>query len=369
MPKASDRVPGVDLLRILSMVMVIVLHILGQGGILDAAEPGSRVWYAAWGLECLCYCAVDCYGLLSGYLGAGRKRPYSRLVLLWLEVELYSLLFYLFFRLHSPELVTKQHLIHALLPVLTRQYWYFTGYFCLMLLMPMLRNIGEGTDSRKATGMVFLLLVFFCALPNLLHTDVFSLRGGYSAFWLLLLYFMGAMLRKSRFFHSLGALPLTLVFLLCSGLSFYTQLHPVTIPNLSTFTLLYYTSPTVAVSAVCLVLLFRRLRAEKLRGANLLSTLSRTSFGVYILHTNPLLWYWIFFPGCLGSWAALPARILSPLVPACAAGVYLLCSVPAYVRILLFRQLRLRERLERLEARFLRRVSQTHGKECDHIGL
>ena len=45
--KNEQRVPGLDLLRIVSMLMVIMLHILGQGGILDAACPDSGVWYAA----------------------------------------------------------------------------------------------------------------------------------------------------------------------------------------------------------------------------------------------------------------------------------------------------------------------------------
>ena len=355
--RSPARVPGLDLLRVISMVMAIILHILGQGGILDAAEAGSPVWYAAWGLECLCYCAVDCYGLLSGYLGAGGRRSFARLVLLWLEVVLYSLLFWLFFRLRSPELVGKQHLIHALLPVLTRQYWYFTGYFGLMLLLPLLPAPAEPEEGPGATGRVFLLLLFFCALPTLLHTDAFHLRGGYSTLWLLLLYLMGRALRGSRFFHRLGPLPLLLVFLLCFCLSFCTQLHPVTIPELSTFTLLNYVSPTVTVSAICLLLLFRRLRVGEGPGAKLIRGLSQTSFGVYILHTNPLLWYWVFVPGCLGGWAGLSAPALALLVPLCGAGAYLLCSLPVCARLLLFRRLRLRERLEALEARLRRRLS------------
>ncbi len=361
--RSPARIPGLDLLRVISMVMVIVLHILGQGGILDAAEAGSPVWYAAWGLECLCYCAVDCYGLLSGYLGAGRRRSFARLGLLWLEVVLYSLLFYLFFRLRSPELVEKQHLIRALLPVLTRQYWYFTGYFGLMLLLPLLPAAAEPKDSPQATGRVLILLLFFCALPTLLNTDAFHLRGGYSTLWLLLLYLMGTALRGSRFFHRLGTLPLLLVFLLCFCLSFYTRHHPVTIPYVSTFTLLNYISPTVTVSAICLLLLFRRLRVREGPGRKLLSGLSQTSFGVYILHTNPLLWYWIFFPGCLGGWAGLSAPALAALVPLCGAGTYLLCSLPVCARLLLFRRLRLRERLEALEDRLRRRLSAEYVQD------
>ena len=34
---SSSRKYGIDLFRIISMLMVVVLHVLGQGGILDAS--------------------------------------------------------------------------------------------------------------------------------------------------------------------------------------------------------------------------------------------------------------------------------------------------------------------------------------------
>ena len=60
---------GVDLLRSLSMLMVVVLHVLGQGGILAALEaaPARGGSFAlCWLLELACSCAVDCFGLISG---------------------------------------------------------------------------------------------------------------------------------------------------------------------------------------------------------------------------------------------------------------------------------------------------------------
>ncbi len=353
-PQGTERRLGLDLLRLLSMVMVIVLHILGQGGVLEGAEPGSRPWYAAWGLECLCYCAVDCYGLLTGYLGGGR-RPYAKLVLLWLETVLYSLFFWLFFHWYRPEQAGTPALLRVFLPVLTRQYWYFSAYFGLALLMPLLEGGLKAVDSRRATALFFVLTAVFCALPTVLHTDAFQLRGGYAMLWLLILYVLGALLRRSEPLHRPGPLPLCLAAAACFILTFRTHFHPVTIPGLSTFDLLSYTSPTVLLFAVCLLMLFRRLKAGGRPGAGLLTKLSRTSFGVYILHTNPLLWKTLFLPGCLASWGAMPAKLLLPLVPLCALGVYLLCSVPTALVHLLFRALGLRTRLESLGDRLRRR--------------
>ena len=59
---------GVDLLRILSMFMVVVLHVLGQGGILVAQVPFDYGWVLCWTLESACFCAVNCFGTRALHL-------------------------------------------------------------------------------------------------------------------------------------------------------------------------------------------------------------------------------------------------------------------------------------------------------------
>ena len=349
--ETPGRILGLDLLRMLSMVMVIVLHLLAQGGILEAAAPKTAAWYALWGLECLCYCAVDCYGLLSGYLGGGRRRPYGKLAALWLEVLLYSLAYYAVFRCLYPAQVKTQALISALFPMLTRQYWYFTAYFGLTLLLPLLNAGLEKLADRRATGLFFLLLIVFSLLPTLICIDSWRMRGGYTLLWLLLLYLLGALARKSRFLGGLGVLPLLLTAAVCAGMTYAVQLRPVVFPDLGTLSLLNYTSPTVLGFAVCLLLLFGRIRGRAGVGAKLVAGLSAASFGVYILHTNPLLWQLVFRYGCLGAWAELRLRRLLLLVPACALGVYLAFAAVDTLRALLFRLLRLQKGLEKLEDR------------------
>ncbi|MCR5648942.1 MAG: acyltransferase, partial [Oscillospiraceae bacterium] len=63
-----ERNHGVDLLRIVSMLMVVVLHILGQGGLLDAVSAPSLRHTLCWLLLAAAYCAVDCYAMISGYV-------------------------------------------------------------------------------------------------------------------------------------------------------------------------------------------------------------------------------------------------------------------------------------------------------------
>ena len=65
----EERNYGIDLLRIVSMMMVVLLHVLGQGGILDGSDPLTVKSETAWLLEIGAYSAVNIYAMISGYVG------------------------------------------------------------------------------------------------------------------------------------------------------------------------------------------------------------------------------------------------------------------------------------------------------------
>ncbi|MDO5138181.1 MAG: hypothetical protein Q4D71_06920, partial [Oscillospiraceae bacterium] len=71
---------GIDCLRILCMIMVACHHILYHGGILERAIhfPGS--YQAAWALNIGVYCAVNVYGMISGYVGHAERYLYRRTI-------------------------------------------------------------------------------------------------------------------------------------------------------------------------------------------------------------------------------------------------------------------------------------------------
>lgn len=61
----TERNANIELLRILSMTMVLVLHCLSWSGALEYLE-GINYW-VYWWLEALCIVAVDVFVLISGY--------------------------------------------------------------------------------------------------------------------------------------------------------------------------------------------------------------------------------------------------------------------------------------------------------------
>ncbi|MBQ6946801.1 MAG: acyltransferase, partial [Clostridia bacterium] len=88
--KPVVRNEGIDLLRIISMFMVVLLHVLGVGGLLKAANDAPIGYEALRVLQIGATCAVNCYGLISGYVGYKGKFKLSSIALMWLQVFLIS---------------------------------------------------------------------------------------------------------------------------------------------------------------------------------------------------------------------------------------------------------------------------------------
>ena len=85
--KEKVRSYNVDLLRIISMMMVVTLHSLSRSGMLTETE--GIIFNLSWFLEIVCYGAVDIFLLISGYFGVKSKFKLSRILSLWLQVVFY----------------------------------------------------------------------------------------------------------------------------------------------------------------------------------------------------------------------------------------------------------------------------------------
>ena len=160
----EQRNRGIDLLRMTAMWMVVILHILNKGGVLAAAAPLSAGQGTARLLETAAYCAVNCYGLISGYVGVQRRFRYSGALALWLRVAFYTLGITAVFACLMPGSVNGDRVLRAFFPVLFRQYWYVTAYFGMCLFIPFFNLL----LNRLSKGQLRLLALSIVALSRLM---------------------------------------------------------------------------------------------------------------------------------------------------------------------------------------------------------
>lgn len=347
----THRNYGIDLLRIVCMLMVPVLHIIG--GVLPELYLLGTSYHLGWLLESAVFSAVNCYALISGFVGVGSKSHISRLMSLHLQAMFYSIpITLLAFIIRGRELGTST-LLGAVFPFAFDYYWYYGAYFCLFFFMPALNFLLERMSKRQATLTAGSIILVFSLLPTILQNDFPFTASGYSALWLGALYFLGGYIRKHGVLSNMSRWKLMAGFILLTVFNWAVKMGAEWVTllvlgrSITSSYLLSYTSPTVLLSAALLLLFFSRL---ELKGKPLEFTrfFAPAAFGVYLLHDNPVVRGAVVLP--LGAWiGGLPAWTLIPLVLLSAVGIWFLGSVTDLLRLALFRRLRVQRRCEKLE--------------------
>ena len=73
--KEDSRNYGLDVLKILSMVFVVILHALGQGGMMNKGSMGMQ--FAVLVLFYITTPAVNIFALVTGYVSFTEKKRQS----------------------------------------------------------------------------------------------------------------------------------------------------------------------------------------------------------------------------------------------------------------------------------------------------
>ncbi len=392
--KPQRKNAGIELLRIVSILFVVTLHVLGQGGVFGEAgsNPHSAKNVIAVTIEMASFGAVTLFALVSGYVALRSKWATKKWLRMWAMVAFWGVVmtfvvdktvlfegFNNFLKCLIPGVredfgaytVARNDYVNALFPVCTKQYWYFNMYTLLFLLMPLLNAAIAATDKRKL-ALICAAAVFGVSIYNAatvfynqgfttrfdIDRDTFGMGGGYNAMWLVVMYLTGACVRR---YHDEGFKPkkgLCLSgYLMCVGLAvgwwfLYSyrieqNLQSYDLLNLRRGIVMSYTSPLVVIGSLCLLLLFMQLDVSNNRARKFIFTFSGSSFAVYIIHTQLVVWQY-FMAGRFAGIAKETTGLMVAQLLVAVFIVYLICTVMEILRKMLFEVTRLDKGIDRL---------------------
>lgn len=297
-PSQKERNYGVDLLRILATFMVVMLHVLAQGGILKSLGTRPILGEAVWFVDIICYCAVNIFGLISGYVGYLNQRRLSKILLLWSQVILYNLVSIVLVRLFWPEDFSLKYVFTNLFPVVNNTNWYFSAYFALFFFMPVLNSLMEKSEKTTANKVLLISIILFMLIESLQSVKPFGVLAGYSFVWLALLYEIGAYIKKYNPLEKLEAKWCALGFIGCAVLTFLLRIGIELVtwkitgkPILGTKPMTY-TSPIMVLQAVFALGFFAKIKVRR-SAAKVIACFAPMTFGVYILHMLPAFYQYI----------------------------------------------------------------------------
>ena len=370
----KERRYGIDLLRILSMYLICILHVAGQGGVMIRYTQSPGAYYAVWVLETAAYCAVNVYGMISGYVGVSARHRPSRIVELWFTVFWYSALGTLIGVqiFHHP--LEEGSLYQALLPASWKTYWYFSAYVGVFVLAPYLSKMVKAlTDAERKALILSVFLLFTCLtmVPRVAVSgaDWLNLSAGYSFVWLALLYLTGASIRcltdqtvcqgnipasangnrneKGDFYHR-GKLFYLLLYLgmtlIAWGSKILIENHTRAVYGKALYGRLLssYVAPTTFLAGLALLLLFSKVRIQAEAVKALIRFLSPLCFSVYLVQVQPYFWNY-YLKGRYSAIARLAPLPAMGKVLLTALLLYLFCLAVDLLRALLFRILSVRK--------------------------
>ena len=273
--KRSDggRNIAFDIARIVAMFLIVSTHFLGHGGFIDHMVGANFVFGRI--LYSLFSPSVNVFVLISAYFTCrSTKLNWRKLIKLYAQVWTYSVaLFIAFIIVNGKESFSVQWLLSSLFPVVSGKYWFFSAYIFMMLASPFL-NVIIGNIDKKT----HFAICIFAIVAGILSSDVhivpqLSLEEGFSVAWFILLYFIGAFIRKYDV-----KVPKKWIFI------------PILV-YVATFIAGYFLNSSHAsiirtAPAVIILLALKDIKMQSGAAAKFVVSLSSKMFGVYLIHDS-----------------------------------------------------------------------------------
>ena len=302
--KKPGRDPNFEILRVVAMLMVIVLHYNGMGGLigpLDVSMPGNQLGF--WITEVLSIVCVNVYVLISGYFMADSKFKVSKLVKLWSTVLFYSVVVGAFALVTGiadrAQYLNLYNIQYLLMPITNNHYWFATAYILMYLFSPILSIAIKEMSQRQLRNTILLLLVPLCFVKSVIPFSFATDDKGNSFVWFLVLYMIAGYMRR----YGIRALDSKLKGAVCYFASAAAIiLHRYVIVGMHNIWPEYnfnmvstnYNYIFVLTGAMGLFYWFKNMNFKNNKVTKFIVAIAPYTFGVYLLHVHLMIRYkWI----------------------------------------------------------------------------
>ena len=356
--QSHSRNYGLDFLKFLAMVYVIIIHTYGCGGILASSQGFNNRFFIA--VMCFVTVAVNVFALATGYTSyteVPKPFNYKKIFYLWFQVVFYGLVITLICHQTIPDKVNSDNYVSACLPVFHNEYWYFTAYFLVTLISPLILTAVRHLTRETVKKLVLVTFVAFSfVIP--LSFEGYSIVNPFTFAWIFVLYFWGAALKKHNIGNRISSFTLFLIIILCAAINFawntiisMVSTNPVEWNN---SILDQYNSPTMTISAMCYVVLFSRIKIGE-KGARLLKFISPCVFAAYLINSHPLIYNEVLFDRFIPL-ANMNALLAAIIVIAFSLLFTVISCLIDRLRMLLIRLLRIDRFIEKVSILFEKNI-------------
>lgn len=282
--KANSRISNIELLRIISMLMIICYHFSRHGKF--SFEIGdltlNRIWLDFFYL--LGKLGVNIFILISGYFLIDREKLNLKKVLkLWLQISFYNIAIFAIFYIFNRQYTVGKPLKVFIFPITFNTMWFASTYFVMFLLSPYINKFLNSLNKGEYKKYLIITNILFCLIPTLssVNSQVNNL------IWFINIYSIAGYIRKYKddFLNNNKKIIVEIIsiFSFCILFSICTIVLSNKFSSLAKyeqyFSKIYY-APLLLLS----ILIFKLFLNQKTFKNKFINVLASATFGVYLIH-------------------------------------------------------------------------------------
>ena len=299
-----ERRSNLELLRIVSMILIVAHHYSVHGGFILPNMDFNKAFIQILSLGGKL--GVDCFVLITGYFMIESKFHLEKAVKLWAQIWFYSVLFMgIFYGFEICEF-QMELLIKSIFPITYSMYWFATTYLVLYVLTLFLNPALKKMSRKQHLALTWTLGIFWSILPTFTNGDF-----GYSSLGLfLLLYLIGAYFRlyPSQLSNQCGKSFVLgiIMYGVIIAFVFLIDYLSVIFPGLEGYET-YLSGENKVTTILCAIGLFLGFKNLRMKYHPWLNRFASSVFGVYLIQENyfvhSVIWR-VWFQNRMYSWSS-----------------------------------------------------------------
>lgn len=351
---SKKRNSNFELLRIIAMFLIIFHHSVVHGLLNNNTSIGgwipvsNRVWLTTFTGQMVATfgkVAVGIFVMISGYFlvtsSIDGKKTFKKVFFLIVQVYFYSIIIY-FVAVHFKWINPQNTVVlqQAFLPLFYNSCWFVSEYILLYLVYPYINVALHNITRQQYRNLIIIIAITFTLVPTLVPN--FGSYGWYGQLAVFILYYIiGGYIRLYGMKHEclLGTFLTIAGAVLMAAVIFYYDYMGATTHNQqfyhnSFINIAGQFSPAIVLMATGIILLFKNINLGQNRVIN---TIASTTFGIYLIHDNPIMEKMIWL-----KWFKMPSLLIPNVkhflitIAIVCPLIFITCSLIDYIRIKIF---------------------------------
>lgn len=283
----GPRQSNFELLRIVAMFFVLVVHAdflsLGKPTADDFIQNPMNAWTRTF-IESISIVCVNVFILISGWFGI--KASLKGFLTLFFQCFFFSFSIYSILLITGRVSLSYRGLFSAL-SLLPDSWWFIPAYIGLYILSPILNSF---LQEKNIKSIFFTLCAFYIFQTLWGWTGVAPfIQNGFSTISFVGLYILARFIRLLKINNLKWGGVIYIISIILLTLIYWIQQSFLNF-NLYLFA---YVNPLVVLASIGLLMFFANLKIKRSRFIN---CIAKSSFAVYLLHTNYFVFDNIFSP-------------------------------------------------------------------------